>query len=132
VPRDWSQAHDKLAAEGRCRCAGDDCSGKVDPHHIVPRSAGLGDPLDAASNIVPLCRLHHEAAHGGDLDLLPYLTHDEQAYAVFLVGYMRAGQYMSGKRDELRALARRAAALLRESAVVPAGSLAHRLEEAAR
>jgi hypothetical protein len=134
VGRDWSAAWEKVQQEGRCRCASVDCSGQVDPHHIVPRGSGLGDVVDAASNIVPLCRLHHDLYHAGDLDLLPYLTHDEQAYAVFLVGYVRAGQYMSGRRDELRALARRAAALLRESAngVVPSGSLAHRLEEAAR
>jgi len=102
MTRDWSQAYEKLAHDGRCRAADVECAGKVDPHHIVPRSAGLGDILDAASNIVPLCRLHHDLYHAGDLDLLPYLSHDEQAYAVFLVGWERAGRYMTGRREVLR------------------------------
>jgi hypothetical protein len=130
--RDWTAAWEKVQAEGRCRAASNDCSGQVDPHHIVPRGSGLGDAVDAASNIVPLCRLHHDLYHGGDLDLLPYLTHDEQAYAVFLVGYVNAGRYMSGKRDELRALAMRAVTELRMMGSHPAQALADRLEAAAR
>lgn len=88
---------------------------------------------------MPLCRLHHELYHGGDLDLLPYLTQDEQAYAVFLVGYVRAGRYMSGKRDELRAVAMRAVDALRlqadaapELSAAGMARLADRLERAAR
>lgn len=95
--------------------------------------------MDAASNIVPLCRLHHDLYHGGDLDLLPYLTQDEQAYAVFLVGWVTAGQKMTGKRDELRALAMQAVDALRRQAdaepELSAGGvarLADRLERAAR
>jgi hypothetical protein len=135
MPRDWSAAWEKVQAEGRCRAASGECSGQVDPHHIVPRGEGLGDVLDAASNIVPLCRLHHELYHGGDLDLLPYLTHDEQAYAVFLVGYVKAGQHMSGRRDELRALAMQAVGFLGDVENVGAtdcARLADRLERAAR
>jgi hypothetical protein len=137
--RDWSAAWEKVQEEGRCRAASVDCSDQVDPHHIVPRGSGLGDVVDAASNIVPLCRLHHELVHGGDFDLLPYLTQDEQAYAVFLVGWVKAGQHMSGKRDELRSLAMQAVDALRRQAdaepELSAGGmarLADRLEKAAR
>ena len=38
-----------------------DCSGGLDPHHIIPVSQG-GD--DVVENIITLCRKHHDQAQG--------------------------------------------------------------------
>jgi 5-methylcytosine-specific restriction endonuclease McrA len=97
VTRDWSAARAKVEAEMVCRvCL---VHGALDAAHIVPRSrigAGLGgeDPR----NIVPLCRFHHAEYDQGTLDLLPYLTRDEQAYAVVLVGLYEAYRRTTNER----------------------------------
>lgn len=101
--RDWTAAHGKVEREGRCRVGSLECSGPVDPAHIVPRSQ-VGPPHgDDEKNICPLCRFHHELFDRGELDLLPYLSKVEQAYAVLLVGFERAGRYMKAQRRPDRA-----------------------------
>jgi hypothetical protein len=47
--------------------------------------------------IVTLCRTHHEAYDAGRIDLVPYLTHVEQAYAVERIGIVAALRYMAGR-----------------------------------
>ena len=79
--RDWGPGIVKVQAEGQCRVCGR--SDALDPAHIVPRSRG-GDM--AAENIVPLDRDCHTAYDSGELELLPYLTLEEQAHAAGLVG----------------------------------------------
>lgn len=93
--RDWTAMHSKVE-EATCRVCG--CV-PVDPAHIVPRSrisAGRGgeDPR----NCVALCRIHHAAFDQGKLDILPYLTLEEQAYAVELVGLAEAYQRTTNTR----------------------------------
>ena len=84
--RDWSVAHAKIKAEGKCRVA--HCSRPAgDAAHVIPRSLGGGQEADST---VPLCRPHHTAYDAHELDLLPYLTLDEQAEAVRIVGIERA------------------------------------------
>ena len=88
MARDWTAAREKIAGCG-CRICGDT---PVDPAHIIPRSRvrpGIGED---ARNIVPLCRAHHAAYDQGRWDLLPWLTREEQAYAVELVGLAEAYQ----------------------------------------
>lgn len=38
---------------------GDPCQFGLDPHHIIPRSAGGGD---MSNNLITLCRKHHDMA----------------------------------------------------------------------
>lgn len=100
--RDWDAARAKCEAEGRCRVCGSplrlqaahtlgrvyDTSSVVDPDDIVPlcsyRDAGLGG-----------C---HQAYDARRLDLLPYLTHTEQAAAVRHVGIVSALRRLTANR----------------------------------
>jgi hypothetical protein len=55
-------------------------------------------PGEDPRNIVPLCRPCHEAFDTVSLDLLPYLTLQEQGYAAQLVGLVEAYQRLTGTR----------------------------------
>ena len=95
VKRDWTAPLAKVDAERVCRV----CKSKpVDPAHVIPRSRvapGIGEnPL----NIVPLCRSHHAAFDAHRFDLVPYLTREEQANAVALVGISEAMRRLTGSR----------------------------------
>ena len=88
--RDWTKVVE--AHPQTCRIHSLDrthaCEGPVEFAHITPRkldkrnsSSAKGyvvDPLD----ICPLCKGAHMRYDAGELDLLPYLTVDEQARAV--------------------------------------------------
>ena len=91
--REWSAAHAKVEQEGRCRV----CRSltELDPAHIVPRSLG-GGQADLA--VVPLCRTCHTAFDSHRLDLLPFLTYEEQAEAVRVLGIERARRRLGGER----------------------------------
>ena len=95
--REWSHAWAKAREEGCCRACGS--TQIIDAAHIIARSRvtkGGEDPR----NIVPLCRLcHMQADQGTGLDLLPYLTLEEQAYAVSLVGIAEAYRRICGTRE---------------------------------
>lgn len=84
--RNWTQAKQKIEEERRCRI----CSNKPEPAHIIPRSRIPGPEAMDARNIVPLCRQHHTEYDSHTLDLLPYLSHEEQSFAVQLVGMHEA------------------------------------------
>jgi hypothetical protein len=96
MARDWTAFHEKLGREGgRCRVCN---QGPVDPAHIVPRARVRPGPAEDERNCVPLCRLHHGLYDSSRLDLLPYLTRAEQAYAVELVGLEEARRRLTGER----------------------------------
>lgn len=100
--RDWTAAREKVELEGGCRV----CKGSpADAAHIIPRSRVPGPEAMAQSNIVPLCRPHHVAFDDRRLDLLPFLSVDEQAFAVFLVGMIEAYTYICGQPPVLREFA---------------------------
>ena len=42
------------------------CSGRLDPHHVIPLSRG--GPRSDAANIRPLCRAHHRWVHEHPLE----------------------------------------------------------------
>jgi predicted restriction endonuclease len=84
--RDWTAAHRKVEDELYCRV----CDRQADDAaHIVPRSRGGSDVAD---NILPLCRDHHQELDSHRLDILEYLTREEQAEAVRLLGLEDARQ----------------------------------------
>lgn len=106
--RDWSDALAKVKAEGRCRvCGKDRCRlesahtigrehDRPKPHPDVIASDGplWVDPRD----VVALCAEHHRAFDARELDLLPYLSKDEQASAVAHVGIIAATHRLTGSR----------------------------------
>lgn len=85
MKRDWSAARAKVAQEGVCRVCGH--AQNLEAAHVVPRSLGGGQGADAT---VPLCRTCHRNYDAFRLDLIPYLTKDEQAEAVRVLGIERA------------------------------------------
>ena len=95
--RDWSEARAKCDQEGRCRV----CRRRerpVEAAHILPRSVVPNGGEDGR-NIVPLCREHHGEYDADRLDLLPWLSPEEQSYAVELAGGIIAAlRIISGKR----------------------------------
>jgi hypothetical protein len=121
--RDWTDARAKVEREGSCRVwrglLGCDGGGQrnLEAAHIIGRKAdrfpALGHigwtprepwvidewPVDPL-RIVPLCQKHHRAYDAHELDLLPYLTVEEQAQAVLDAGGIElARNRICGGRD---------------------------------
>lgn len=69
----------------KCRIC--ETANDVDRHHIVPRSIRRDDH---ELNLVPVCRADHRAIHRKEVDLLPWLTLEEQAHAAGLIGLQQA------------------------------------------
>lgn len=79
--------------------------GPCDPAHLIDRSEGGGDDPRA---VVPLCRMCHRLYDDGKADLLPHLEpyyREELAYAVELVGLIRALERITNERWSPRAAA---------------------------
>lgn len=95
--RDWRAMRAKVDREGCCRICGS--ISQIQAAHIIPRSrvrAGDGEHPD---NCVPLCRICHTGYDIGGRDLLPFLSVQEQAYAVGLVGLEEARRRITNQRD---------------------------------
>jgi hypothetical protein len=92
--RFWPTALAKTISEGRCRVGPAGCDGPIETAHTIGRKydADVVDPVD----VVPLCRHHHTQYDARRLDLLPYLSHAEQAAAVSHVGIVRAYHRLTG------------------------------------
>ena len=98
MKRSWKEARAKVDRDG-CRLCGSYFA--VEAAHLIARSritTGGEDPR----NIVPLCGNRgceaHRSFDEGRLDILPYLTREEQAYAVELVGLAEAYQRLTNTR----------------------------------
>lgn len=85
------------ANKGYCRMVNEHCFGKIELHHLVPRSRG-GD--DVPANIVGLCTWHHAAVSGNvkpALEALAEQLHDaEYAYIVGKLGEGGIGRLFGG------------------------------------
>ena len=80
---------------GACRVCGAE---RVDLAHVIPRSIAPNGG-DQGASLVALCRSHHRDYDAGRLDLLPYLTVEEQAAAVTAAGgIMAAFRVITGQR----------------------------------
>lgn len=90
--RDWSFARAKIDAERRCRVCQDTVG--VEAAHTIGRrhdtATSSGVLVVIPHDVVPLCRTHHAAYDKHELDLLPYLSFEEQAAAVSHVGIISA------------------------------------------
>lgn len=93
--RSWKAARAKVEREGRCRVSG--CvtaDWRLEAAHTIGRIHDDGD-VDP-DDVVPLCQAHHYAYDHRQIDLLPYLSHAEQAAAVRHVGMMAAFRRITG------------------------------------
>lgn len=88
MKRDWRAARMKVDTEGRCRVC--KAAGELDAAHVIPRSVSPVEGSQDERAIVGLCRRHHTAYDQHRLDLLPYLTVEEQAHAVVQAGGIAA------------------------------------------
>lgn len=97
MKRDWSRVETALT----CRvCKRNSVGGgRLERAHVIPRKYDpKGEPVDPRG-IVTLCTAHHQEYDAGKLDLLPYLTNREQAYAVERIGLVSALRYISGRES---------------------------------
>lgn len=82
--RDYTAGREKIDREnGRCRVCGS--TFQVECAHLVARSQCAPGVGEDPRNTIPLCRTHHRQFDRQDLpylDILPYLTREEQGYAV--------------------------------------------------
>ena len=90
--RDWREARAKCEEEQVCRVCRRVPSGmlgdRLEGAHIIERKHDGAEVL--AVDVVPLCTSDHLAFDGRKLDLLPFLTPDEQS-----AGTLRAGGSIS-------------------------------------
>lgn len=95
MQRDWSAARGKVDSERGCRV----CSSRehVEAAHTIGRAHD--GAVVKPSDIVPLCTKHHMLYDAHRLDLLPYLTHEEQASAVGHVGIVSALRRLTSTRS---------------------------------
>jgi Uma2 family endonuclease len=87
----------RAAVAGR-RCIVCATDRRIDPAHLIPRKLG---GCDHALCVAPLCRVHHRAYDGDQLDLLPHLEpgwREQLAHAVAHVGLIGALRQITGKR----------------------------------
>lgn len=94
--RDWKLARAKVDAEGECRVCnrGDG----LEAAHVIGRVHDPADGKVRPVDVIPLCGACHRNYDGRNLDLLPYLTHDEQAAAVGHLGIIGALRRISGRQ----------------------------------
>lgn len=93
--RDWHDAREKIDHEGRCRVCGD--SWALEAAHTVGRAR---DERQRGASIVhidpnavlPLCQRCHQAYDAGRLNLLGFLTLDEELCAVRAAGGLEAAR----------------------------------------
>ena len=92
MERDWSGVQRGTL----CRvCDAYDGPGtRIEMAHVIPRRfdevVGKGFRGVDQRAVVPLCIAHHRAYDASLLDLLPHLSHMEQAFAVERVGLVTA------------------------------------------
>ena len=103
--RDWRDSVAKLEAEGCCRVCGIERG--LQQAHTAGRRFDVTRPGRKTlwvnpDAIVPLCPHCHHDYDAHDLDLLPYLTLDEQLYVVKVMGGIEAARIRLAPRDYKR------------------------------
>lgn len=86
MKRDWAAARAKVNREGQCRVCGR-ATPYLEAAHVVPRSIG---GRQSADSIIPLCPEDHRLYDSLQIDLLGYLTREEEVEAVRVLGIERA------------------------------------------
>lgn len=88
--RNWDAAIDKCRNEGECRVChvqrGLDCCHLAPRKHDKPKHVGQKRLFVHPDNCIPLCAHDHYEFDAGQLDVLEYLTLDEQLHVVRVLG----------------------------------------------
>lgn len=112
----WKEAREKVEREGKCRVCSRSAAAlaadglRLEAAHLAPRQFDeidreLVDPVRVVDphNVVGLCgpattsMSCHGRFDGGVLDILPYLTKDEQAAVVRRIGIVAAMRRLLGE-----------------------------------
>jgi hypothetical protein len=97
--RDMRAARAKAEEQG-CRVCGSFFA--VETAHVLPRSRVKPGPAEDLRNIIGLCGNRgcdaHRSFDEGLLDILPFLSREEQAYATELVGMAEAYQRVTNTK----------------------------------
>jgi hypothetical protein len=102
IRRDWTPARAKVTAEGRCRARDGLCLGPLQAAHVIGREYDPAHPtregwrIVLAEHVVPLCEHHHRRYDAHELNLLPFLRHEEWEAACLLVGLGSAERRVMG------------------------------------
>lgn len=97
-PRSWTDARAKVEDEEFCRVC--KMGGGLQAAHTIGRVHDPDDGKVRPDDIVPLCVKCHMDYDAHKLNLLPYLTIEEQAAAVSHVGIIGALRRLSGERSQ--------------------------------
>lgn len=88
------EQREKAETEGQCRVTGARLV-RPDAAHVISRAqGGCDDPLC----VVPMSRAAHRRYDDGGIDILPFLTLEEQAHAASHVGLLRAYEITTNER----------------------------------
>ena len=88
--REWGEAIAKCRDEGACRVCG--LQTNLDAAHLAPRKhdkpkrLGVKTRKVDPNNIIPMCSRDHYLFDAGRLDVLAYLTIEEQVHVVKTLG----------------------------------------------
>jgi hypothetical protein len=88
--RIWGKAIDKCRDEGACRVCG--LRANLEAAHLAPRKhdkpkrLGAKTRFVAPDNVIPMCSRDHYLFDAGRLDVLQYLTVEEQVHVVKTLG----------------------------------------------
>ncbi len=86
----------KVSLEAQCRvCKIEAGYAVLDPAHVCDRSLG---GCDAPTCVVSLCRRCHSLYDLHQLDLLPFVSWEEQAHAVGHLGLLRALERLTNRK----------------------------------
>jgi len=93
VGRNWKKAREKVDSESECRVCGSNYMVEAAHTSYVRFDGNTVDP----ERIVPLCKQCHMAYDSHSLDILAYLSYEEQAVVVKDLGIVRAYKRLTGE-----------------------------------
>jgi hypothetical protein len=93
VARNWKKAREKVDLEGECRVCGSDYIVEAAHSSYVRYDDTIVNP----ERIIPLCKQCHMKYDAHSLDILAYLSYDEQAIVVRDLGIVRAYKRLTGE-----------------------------------
>jgi len=93
VGRNWKKARAKVDLEGECRVCQSDYMVEAAHSSYVRFDDNVVDPM----RIVPLCKECHMKYDAHNLDILAYLSYEEQAIVVNDLGIVRAYKRLTGE-----------------------------------
>jgi hypothetical protein len=93
VARNWKKARQKVDLEGGCRVCGSDYMIEAAHSSYIRFDDNTVDP----DRVIPLCKQCHMKYDAHELDILAYISYEEQAIVVRDLGIVRAYKRLTGE-----------------------------------